>query len=998
MRREGMLRSWRSWTLVSCVGGTIVLTAAMAPTASASPISVAPQRIGTAPQLPASSQALGALPATSSLQATVTLNPPDPAALASYATAVSTPGSADYGDYLSPAEFARRFAPSAAQITAVRDVLEADGLNPGAVSANDLSIQIHGTVASFATAFDTSFNQYQLASGRTAYANTSAPLLPASIAATVQGVIGLNNLNLEHHNLLTHAALDPGTSPRSASPHTSGPQPCAAATAVSTQAPSDGYIAYTANELASAYNFSGLYTAGDLGAGQTVALYELEPNSTSDISAFQTCYGTSATVSYEEVDGGAGSGAGSGEAALDIETVIAAAPDASELVYQAPNTGADALDEWTAIISQDKASIVSTSWGICEAEAGSSSIDSENTLFEEAATQGQSIVDAAGDNGAEDCGSGDDALAVDDPGAQPFITAVGGLTLTSSTAPPAETVWNESAIGAGAGGGGISEYWTMPSYQSGAPAGLNVINTNSSGTPCGASAGSYCREVPDVSLDADPETGYIIEYESSWQDIGGTSAAAPLFAGFLALTNASTACDGHNVGFANPGLYSIAGKAFSANFYDVTSGNNDYTGTNGGLYPAGTGYDMASGLGAPNGTALAASLCSAAQAAPVFTTDSPPLTGTVGTSYTYTFHASGNPTPTYAFGDSPPSFLSINSTTGVVSGTPTTGTTSFSYSVIASNGVTPNATAGPFTVTVSAAQAAPVFTTDSPPLTGTVGTSYTYTFHASGNPTPTYAFGDSPPSFLSINSTTGVVSGTPTTGTKSFSYSVIASNGVTPNATAGPFTVTVSAAAPGPKIDAEASATGANSATVSLSTRTAGDLIVAYVAGDGPASGRQTATVSRGGLTWTLAGRTNAGRGTSEIWSARARGILSKAAIKATLTKPGYRVSLTVVAYSGASGVGAHKGADASRGAPTASLTTTHPGSWVFAVGNDWDRAVDRTLGPNQTLVSESTDAAGDSYWVQSTTTPTASAKTRVRINDTAPITDGWNLELVEIL
>ena len=185
---------------------------------------------------------------------------------------------------------------------------------------------------------------------------------------------------------------------------------------------------------------------------------------------------------------------------------------------------------------------------------------------------------------------------------------------------------------------------------------------------------------------------------------------------------------------------------------------------------------------------------SPAQAAPAFTTDSPPLTATVGTQYSYTFVATGNPTPTYALGIGAPSWLSIGSTTGAVSGTPPTDTTSFTYSVIASNRVTPNATAGPFTVTVSPAQAAPAFTTDSPPLTATVGTQYSYTFVATGNPTPTYALGTGAPSWLSISSTSGALSGTPPTRTTSFTYSVIASNTVTPNATAGPFTVTVSPA------------------------------------------------------------------------------------------------------------------------------------------------------------------------------------------------------------
>ena len=127
-----------------------------------------------------------------------------------------------------------------------------------------------------------------------------------------------------------------------------------------------------------------------------------------------------------------------------------------------------------------------------------------------------------------------------------------------------------------------------------------------------------------------------------------------------------------------------------------------------------------------------------------------------------------------------------------MSGTPPTGTTSFAYSVVASNGTLPNATAGPFTVVVKGATGtAPKFTVDSPPLTTPVGTKYGYTFAATGTPAPTFAFGTGAPSFLTINATTGAVSGTPPTGTTSFAYSVVASNGTLPNATAGPFTVVV---------------------------------------------------------------------------------------------------------------------------------------------------------------------------------------------------------------
>ena len=196
---------------------------------------------------------------------------------------------------------------------------------------------------------------------------------------------------------------------------------------------------------------------------------------------------------------------------------------------------------------------------------------------------------------------------------------------------------------------------------------------------------------------------------------------------------------------------------------------------------------------------------SPANTAPTFTADTPPLTATVGTSYSYTFQATGTPnTITYSLAEGAPTFLSINSTTGAVTGTPPVGTTSFTYSVTASNGVSPDASTGPFTVAVSPATAAPTFTADTPPLTATANSPYSYTFQATGTPdTITYSLAEGAPTFLSINSTTGAVTGTPPVGTTSFTYSVTASNGVSPDATAGPFTVAVSPATAAPTFTAD---------------------------------------------------------------------------------------------------------------------------------------------------------------------------------------------------
>jgi subtilase family serine protease len=632
--------------------------------------------VGSAALIPAAARVLGVLSPATRLGVTVALAPRDPAGLAAFASAVSTPGSALYRNYISPAQFAQRFGPTPAQVASVRSSLQAHGLNPGAVSANGLAIPVTATAGALSSAFSISFSRVQAPSGRTAFASTAAPLLDATVAKLVQGVVGLDTLSVpQPHVLRAHGTASDAS--RSA-PHvvTGGPQPCAAASAAA-----PGQQAYTADQIASAYSFSGLYAAGDQGAGQTIAVYELEPNDPNDIAGYQACYGTGASVSYFPVDGGAGTGAGTGEAALDIETAIGLAPKANIIVYQGPNSnsgapGSGPYDVYNAMISQDRAKVITTSWGQCEPMEGSSDATAESTLFQEAAAQGQTIVAAAGDNGAEDCFIAGQNLngtpAVDDPAGQPFVTGVGGTTLASPGPAPAESVWNNGGTvgallgaSAGSGGGGISALWKMPSYQADATPSLNVTGGNSSGAPCGASSG-YCRQVPDVSANADPFTGYLIYYQGAWSGIGGTSAASPLWGALVALANASPACAGTTVGFANPALYRAAGSQYATSFNDVTAGNNDFTGTNAGRFAAGPGYDMGSGLGTPIAPALSVALCET-----VTVTTPGPQTSILGrkASLRITAIDAANASLTYRAFGLPPG-LSINEATGVVTGTP----------------------------------------------------------------------------------------------------------------------------------------------------------------------------------------------------------------------------------------------------------------------------------------------------------------------------------------
>jgi hypothetical protein len=577
-----------------------------------------------------------ALPPGTRLHVTITLRPRDPAALGGYAQAVSTPGSPAYLHYLTPRQFARRFAPRPAQIARVRRSLQAHGLRPGPTAAGGLSIPVLATAGQVERGLSVSLSARSLHGRRLAIAASARPRLGNGADRVVQSVLGLNTTGAPRPLLARSpaAALLRGArsglrSAAARAPHvaTGGPQACSdARTAAANQS------AYTADQIASAYDFSGLYGAGNTGAGVTVAVYELEPNLAGDIAAYQACYGTHAPVSYIPVDGGVGSGSGSGEAALDIENLIGLAPGVNVLVYQGPNSqssgpGSGPYDTLAAIVNQNRARVVSISWGECEPVLGQGGAAAEASLFQQAAVQGQTVIAASGDAGSEDCNdgtvSGDTELAVDDPASQPFVTGIGGTTLQFPGPRPTESVWNAGGsitgglVQAGAGGGGISSLWTMPRDQLDASPLLGVLSAGRTGTTC-LDLGGYCREVPDVSANADPSAGYVVYWSgdsigepSGWQSIGGTSAAVPVWAALMALSDASRACAAGPVGFAGPALYRAAGSSYGGNFNDVRTGNNDFTGTNGGSFGAHSGYDEASGLGSPNGAPLAAAVCAA---------------------------------------------------------------------------------------------------------------------------------------------------------------------------------------------------------------------------------------------------------------------------------------------------------------------------------------------------------------------------------------------------
>jgi hypothetical protein len=560
------------------------------------------------PLPPTHSVALGPLSRSAELHVDVTLKLPNPPAVAAFIASLSDRQSANFHHFLRPGQFGQLFGPPLSEVATVDAILRADGLHPGQVASDRLSIPVTAPASALDRAFHVRLVNYRLPSGRTAFTTLSPPSISASVASDIEGVIGLSDLIVAQSSLVRSSAVRGVNPSGKLGDHqaTAGPTPCATATTAA-----DTYGSYTADQLASYYGFDPLYSLDDFGQGVNVALVEQEPELPSDIAAYQACYGTNATVNYIPVDGGVGSGAGTGEAALDIEDVIGLAPEATIDVYQDPND----FDAFSAIVNADTDQVVSTSWGLCELDEGIAVVKSESAVFDQAATQSQTVFAAAGDNGSTGCygnkgTTNDSTPSVLDPASQPYVIGVGGTSLVANS----ETVWNDSTDSGGAGGGGVSAAWCMPSYQDKSKIpGLISSYSGSDPTDCG-STDPYSRQVPDVSADADPSTGYTVYYSGTsskfvpgWGALGGTSAATPLWAAAAALIDSSPFCADYGSGDAGvqpEGLYINASSGspyYGLAFNDITTGDNDYTpsGYSGGLYPATVGYDMASGLGSP---------------------------------------------------------------------------------------------------------------------------------------------------------------------------------------------------------------------------------------------------------------------------------------------------------------------------------------------------------------------------------------------------------------
>jgi kumamolisin len=452
-------------------------------------------------------------------------------------------------ELMSRAAFAKKHAADPTSLKLVKAFAKEFGLTlDTSAKAGPCTVQLTGSVAAMQKAFDVTLTQVKTDEG-TFRVREGVIYVPAELEGHVLAVLGLDNRP-------------------QAKPHFR----VAKATSVS----------FTPVQVGQLYGFP----AGATATGQTIGLIELGGGfKPADITAYFKTLGLAApTVTAVSVDKGKNApttaNSADGEVMLDIEVSAAVAPGAKVAVYFAPNTDQGFTDAVSMAVHDkvNKPSVISISWGGPESTWTAQAMAALDAACQAAAALGVTITVASGDDGSTDGVKGT-ANHVDFPASSPHVLACGGTKLSGSgTSITSEVVWNELAAGEGASGGGVSNVFALPTWQ----VGVGVPK------PTVAAGG---RGVPDVTGDADPETGYIVRVDGTTSVIGGTSAVAPLWAGLIALANKQ---NGKPAGFVNPTLYAAGAKKA---FRDITSGNN-------GAFKAGAGWDAASGLGSPIGSAV----------------------------------------------------------------------------------------------------------------------------------------------------------------------------------------------------------------------------------------------------------------------------------------------------------------------------------------------------------------------------------------------------------
>jgi kumamolisin len=471
-------------------------------------------------------------------------------------------------------------------------------------------VMVSGTIGALSAAFGTTLtlvtSPHPDGTGQVTHRYRSGGLsVPAALAGIVTAVLGLDDRPVARPQFrrLTAAAasrtvtpetvtpetVTPETvTPETVTPETVTPETVTPETVTPEAAPAaPTAVPLTALQVASLYDFP----AGTDGTGQTIAIIELGGGYTqSDLDMYFSGLGLDTpSVTAVSVDGGSNSPGqpADGEVELDIQVAGAVAPKAAQLVYFAANTDQGFINAIAqAVHTTPPPIVVSISWGQSEDQWSEQSRASMDGVFADAAALGVTVTVAAGDNGSSDDPNSTSGVHVDFPASSPHVLACGGTQLIgnlNTNTITSEVVWNELANNEGAGGGGVSDVFPLPSWQA------NVgVPTIAGGTGTG-------RGVPDVAGNADPVTGYLVVVDGKQQPIGGTSAVAPLWAGLIARLAQAT---GKKFGLLQPLIYGgVTAGAAAQGFNDITEGNN-------GAYSAGPGWDATTGLGSPSGQAL----------------------------------------------------------------------------------------------------------------------------------------------------------------------------------------------------------------------------------------------------------------------------------------------------------------------------------------------------------------------------------------------------------
>jgi kumamolisin len=595
-----------------------------------------------------------------SVTVTVALNLRNKAQAEALITALHTPGNAQFHKFLTTAQFAAEFGPSAATLAQVSSHFQSRGFTVSRSATAHL--EVTGSVKAMEAEFGVHLTSYKVttpgAAVTTFRAPAQAPTVSADIADSVEAVVGLNTRpRFQPH--LTQAQLAPA--------HTT------LTPAVTTP---DEPGNWTVTDFADYYDVNPLYAEGVKGSGNTVGIMTFASFTPSDALAYWKSLGlpnAASRITEVKVAGGSGApsdNSGSEETTLDVEQSGGIASAAKVIVYEAPNTEAGSISVYAKAADANLADTISISWGEWEwfdTAADMAYVKNPvtgtfqpfiravgDTLIQ-ASLQGQSVIASAGDSGAYEANNPESlfpvqdgyskTLSVDDPAAQPYITAAGGTTLpvtltftnpVATVVIPTEQAWGYSyliplcaQLGAtpvscgifpGGTGGGVSSYIGIPAYQS-AISGMHRSPPNQ--TLTGASYPQYNitlpisipgafagRNIPDLSLNSDPYTGYVIWYTHTGTSsiavdagYGGTSFAAPQLNGVASL---SKQLAGSRLGLLNFALYSMVGNGTAyagakAPLRDITAGNNWY-------YSGLPGYDDATGVGVPDVANLAASL------------------------------------------------------------------------------------------------------------------------------------------------------------------------------------------------------------------------------------------------------------------------------------------------------------------------------------------------------------------------------------------------------